>query len=671
MVCSEKELGISDSHEGVMILPPNAPLGVALADYIGDSILDLDITPNRPDLLSIIGIAHEVGALTNRKVSVPSISYTESRTDINKLVSVEIVDPDLCRRYCASLVEDVTIGESPFWMQERLLACGMRPINNVVDITNYVMLEYGQPLHAFDFKLLRGGKIIVRRAGEGETITTLDDVDRKLDSEMLVIADTEVPVAVAGIMGGAESEVTEGTTAILLESANFNPATIRRGASILRLGSEASSRFEKMLSPDLTLPALERATQLLVELGGGKAAKGIVDVYPGKSEKMPIPISVAQASRLMGVEWSLDWIEQVLTSLEFECRRTGESQLEAVPPYWRTDIEQTADLVEEVARITGYDHVPIATLASLLPEQRRNAHLSMREQVRDIMVGCGFQEVINYSLTNRDCTDGMQYVRLANPMSAEYEYLRTTLRPSLMVTLAHNQKYDEGGIRIFEIGKVYEPRENDLPLERETLVAVLSGSRLQHSWVGEKGLVDFFDIKGVTETLLCTLGLEAEFGAATDGSLHPGRTADICVDGSKVGVVGELHPKLVKDFDLLDQPVGLFEIDLDKLLDCMATMRRFETLPRYPGSVRDLALIVDSSVAARSIQDIIVGFPLVRQVSIFDLYMGKQVPEGKKSIAFRILYQAIDRTLTDSDVNKVEQDILARLSRELGASVRG
>jgi len=398
MICSEKELGISDSHEGIMVLSAEAPVGKPLADCLGDTMLDLDITPNRPDCLSVVGIAREAAALSGQSLHIPEISYEEAAAPIDGQISIEIADPDLCPRYCASLITGVKIAESPAWMQERLIACGQRPINNIVDITNYVMLEYGQPLHAFDYDRIRGRKIIVRRAVEAENFFTLDDIERKLSHDMLVIADGEGTVAIAGVMGGLNSEVTESTGAILLEAASFNPASIHYTSHHLSLPSEASMRFERGISAGMTIPALKHATQLIAQLGGGKIARGIVDVYPGKQEPEPIGLTTDEVKRILGVEFSLDQIAGTLTSLGFDCKIEG-AQVRATAPYWRSDVKQPVDLIEEVARIIGYDRIPMTMLSDPLPRQNPEPALSLNARIRQSLVGYGFQEVITYSLT--------------------------------------------------------------------------------------------------------------------------------------------------------------------------------------------------------------------------------------------------------------------------------
>ena len=671
MICSEKELGISEEHQGIMVLPGDAPVGMPLFDYIGDAVLELSVTPNRPDCLSIIGVAREIAALTDQNIMLPQITYKESRSDIRKAASVEILDPDLCHRYCASLIEGITIAPSPIWMQERLMSCGMRPINNIVDITNFVMLEYGQPLHAFDFSTLRDGKINVRRAANGETMFTLDGVERKLIPDMLVIADAEVPVAIAGIMGGGETEVVESTKVVLLESANFNAINIKHTTNSLRLSSEASLRFEKGLSPELAEHALRRATRLMCELAGGKPAKGILDEYPVKTEPRKIELSMAGTKRVLGMEYEIDEVERVLISLGFECERTEGSVLLVTAPYWRTDIGQPVDLMEEIARVTGYDKIPTTPLSCPLPELQRQSFLPFREKARDIMTTCGFQEVITYSLVSKKHTNNLPSVRLANPMNVEQEYLRTTLRPSLLALLAWNQRHQQDAIKISEVGKIYIPRGSDLPQEKEMLVAVMSGVRAERSWLSGKECLGFYDAKGVVERLLESLGVRGQFESYSDDEyLHPGKTARIVAGREEVGIVGELHPNVANRFELQPQPVSFIEIDLDKLSKYAKDRKQYKRLPRFPGSARDIAVIVDSDVPAIKIQDTIYTFQLVTSVSLFDVYQGKQVPEGKKSLAFAVLYQASDRTLTDAETNKVEQEILKKLSEDFGALLR-
>jgi phenylalanyl-tRNA synthetase beta chain len=678
MACSEKELGISDSHQGIMILPSDAPVGVPLSQYLGDTIYDIKVTPNRADCLSVIGIAREVAALTSQPTHIPDPSYAEEGEPIHNFISVEIADPHLCSRYCASLVTGVKIGPSPQWMQQRLIAGGMRPISNVVDITNYVMLEYGQPLHSFDYSQIRGKKIIVRRAQNDEILYTLDNMERNLNPDMLVIADQKEPVALAGVMGGANTEVIDPTTSILLESANFNNISIRRTSIKLNLRSEASSRFERGVSPELAPIALRRATQLLLELAGGKAAKGIADVYPGKREPKPVLLPKERVSRVLGLELSTERIQKVLESLGFGCKAAGTSgDLMVTIPYWRTDVRMADDLVEEIARIIGYDEIPTTLLSSQIPQQVPAPMLSLKEQVRDLLVGCGMQEVITYSLVSQATLDKVDprhklgpALRVANPMSLEQEYLRTSLRPGLLAAFASNEKHEKDGIKLFEVSRVYLHRANDLPEEREMLVGILGGPRLERSWLAGEDTLDFFDAKGILETVLNRLKVKVSFQPAEDQILLAGKTAEVIVGGERIGVVGEVHPKTAALFDISTQPIILFEIDLVKLLSSTSAVYRYRPIPRFPGNTRDIALIVDNSLAASRVQEVIESFPLVDQVTLFDVYSGEQVPPGKKSLAFSIRYQSRERTLTDEEVNKAHQQIIDRLQRDFGAILR-
>ena len=625
---------------------------------------------------------------------------------------MDIAAPDLCPRYCASLVRGVTIAPSPQWMQERLKSYGMRPINNVVDITNYVMLEYGQPLHAFDYDKLKGQRIIVRCAVEGERMTSLDEVERELNEGILVIADEKEPVAIAGIMGGLDTEVTGKTTTILLEAANFDRATIRRGARHFQLPSEASIRFEKGLSRELPPVALKRATRLFQELAGGRAVKGVIDVYPGRGEAQGVLISTAEVKRLAGMEVEVDEIRRVLASLGFECSQnviTSEAngspknsqnflgkkqspQISVTAPYWRSDITGDADLVEEVVRLIGYDRVPVTRLSAALPPQEPSPRLRLREKIREIMVGLGFQEVLTYSLVSlekieRACGEReTEPLKVANPMSREQEYLRPDLRPGLLTALAQNQKSEPGGIRLFEMGKAFLPRHpsviatlnevkgkqspehgTELPQEKEMLCAVLSGPRASLSWRGEKGELDFYDAKGVVEALLGGLSITAEFKPASDRSLSP--CAEVVVGGDRLGVLGVLHPGVAEGFEL-SGTVCLVELDAEKLLSRPVEEKRYAPVYRFPAVSRDIALVVDEEVGYQTVESIIKSFPLVTAVTLFDLYRGEQIARGKKSFAIRIVYQSPEHTLTDEEVNEIQQKMVDRLSRELGGKLR-
>ena len=659
-------------------------IGRPLADYLGDVIFNMDVTPNRPDCLSIIGLAREVAALTGQTVHLPDASYEETGPPIEEQVSVEIDAPDLCPRYCASLIKGISIGESPRWMQERLISYGMRPINNIVDITNFVMLEYGQPLHAFDYEKLSGRKIIVRRAVEGEEIVSLDGIERALTGNMMVIADVERAVAVAGVMGGANSEVTEETTMILLESASFNPRSIHYTGRMLDMPSEACMRFERGISPELTMPAIKRATQLMVEFGGGQVARGIIDVYPGRVEPQPVAVTVEEVKRMLGVEFSREQIETTLSLLGFECQAgSSVSEVIATAPYWRSDISIPVDLVEEVARVISYDEIPTTMLNTPIPRQNPDSLINLKRRLGENLTGYGFHEIISNPLVNLETLNRLYPeshlpspfpLKLANPMTVIHEYLRPNLRTSVLAALSTN-KHAEGPIRLYELGKVYIPRTGELPDEMEMLCGALIGPRDELSWKGESVgsgealSFDFFDAKGIVEGLLSRLGATASYETSSDETLHPVKQAAILVDGGQTGVVGEVHPAVTESFDI-PGPVYLFEISLPVLLPFVQRHRMFQPIPRFPAMLRDIALVVDAGTAYQKVIDVIRGFPLVEQVSLFDVYSGNQVPSGRKSLACRITYQSLEHTLTDEEVNKVQQKILDKLSRELGATLR-
>ncbi|MBN1693407.1 MAG: phenylalanine--tRNA ligase subunit beta [Dehalococcoidales bacterium] len=679
MICSERELGISDSHEGIMVLAGEAEVGTALADFMGDTVLDIDVTANRPDCLSVVGIAREAAAICGEKVNIPEIIYEEVGEPIEKQASVEIIDSELCPRYCASLITNVKIKESPAWLQERLIACGQRPISNIVDITNYIMLEYGQPLHSFDYEKLKGGKIVVQRAKDGEKFYTLDGEERKLTGDMLTIRDGERAVAIAGVMGGLNSDVTESTTSILLEAASFKATSLHHTSRYLGLTSEASMRFERDIGAGLTIPALKHATQLIAELGGGKVAKGIIDVYPGKKDPEPITITTEKTERLIGVAYNSEQIVKALTALGIECKAEG-AKVRATAPYWRSDIKIEEDLIEEVARFYGYDKIPLTLLGQEIPRQDPSPEINLKKAITTSLAGMGFQEIMNYSLTSLDMInkvasdpDTVKPLRLTNPMTADQEYLRPSLRGNLLSTLAANRRHEEGGVALFEVGKVYIPRKNDLPDEPEMLCGVMNGDRAERSWLGSESACDFYDVKGVMEGLFRQLGIDISFENSQDEGLHPARQAAITATNNgrkvKLGVIGEVHPKTADAFEI-EGTVCLFEISIGAMLPLASQVKMYKPVPRFPSTVRDMALVVDTSVTNQQILDIVKGFKLISEVELFDVYAGKQVAEGKKSLAYRLIYQAPDHTLTDEEVNKVQEQVTARLAKELGVTLR-
>ncbi|MFA7217120.1 MAG: phenylalanine--tRNA ligase subunit beta [Dehalococcoidales bacterium] len=677
MVCSEMELGMSKDHEGILVLASDAPLGKPLAEFLSDIILDIDVTPNRPDLLSVIGVAWEVAAITGKKVKVPDLSYEEAGDAIDKQVSIAIEDEDLCPRYSASLISGVKIGESPDWLKQRLIACGVRPISNIVDITNYVMFEYGQPLHSFDYDKIKTNKIVVRRAENGEVMQTLDDVERKLSDNMLMITDGEKSVAIAGVMGGANSDITENTTTILLESANFNAASIHYTSHNLKLVSEASMRFERGIRPDLTIHALKRATQLILQLAGGCAAKGIVDVYPQKQERKSLNLRSSEIKRILGVEFSGEQVVDTLTLLGFEVDIFSNNEYMVRAPYWRSDINIEVDLIEELARIIGYENIPTTLLSGSITHQEPNYLMDLKSRVRQALVGFGFDEIITYSLTNREMlakayasnTLQKEPVKLDNAMSAEQEYLRTNLRSGLLSVLESNLRHEEGPIRIFELNRIYIKRENDLPEEPEIVCGLMYNPEQEKVWPVHTPPFDFFTVKGVVESLLSSLSIKADFCETNDDSLRSGYRAEVILNGSIIGVIGEVHPRVRAAFDISEK-VYMFELNVSTLMPYALQSSEYNAIARFPSVIRDIALVLDSGVTHKQVVDIIGRFSLVNEITLFDVYSGKQVEAGKKSLAYRLIFQSAKHTLTDVEVDKVLQQILKKLEGALGATLR-
>jgi phenylalanyl-tRNA synthetase beta chain len=712
MVCSEKELGLSDDHEEIIYLPDDAPVGMPLVEYLGDVVLEFDIKGPFAHLQSVFGIAREVAALLGvplrRDVLEVLGQHPAELIPAPDFILLEIADSDLCPRYSAAFIQGVNVGPSPFWMQMRLRRAGMRPINNIVDITNYVMLELGQPLHAFDYHLLRPRPalslalsvvegdaegpgddrpaIIVRRARPGEQMATLDGELRTFDGEMLLITDGGGPVAVAGVMGGLESEVTEETTDVLLEAANFHFLNVRRTSRLLGLTSDASQRFGRQVDPELTVKVAARAAHLMAELGGGTVVPAIGDLYPGRQPQRVIEFDIAYATRALGVEIPTDDIVRILTSLEFQVTRSSSTRLLVTIPFHRLDVTRPVDLVEEVGRIWGYDRFPTTLLRDELPPQRANPRLEGAERVRDLLVGCGLDEVITYSLVNIEDGGKLQPfpplqaggarggLHVLNPLSAERAHLRQTLLPSLLHTTRENLRFLDR-VAIFEIGAVYLPVEGQtLPDEPLRLGMVMTGPREARSWLGgqDSAPMSFYDLKGVVETLLARLGLKGTFEQSDHPAFHPGRCAQLRLGGGVVGMMGELHPGVREAFDLPAQPVCALEFDLEALLTRLGVARTMQPISRFPAVVQDVALIVDEDLPAQKVQEAIVeaGGSLLRRVELFDLYRGEQIPSGKKSLAYSLTYQADDRTLTDAEVAQVQERIVRRLAEELGAELR-
>jgi len=694
MVCSEFELGLSDDHTGIMILPEDAPTGAPLADYLGDHVLEFDIKGGFAHLQSVFGIARETAVITGntlkREVVTVGRGGEPRGTATPDYLALEIADPDLCARYVAILIEGIKVGPSPFRMQQRLLRAGIRPINAVVDATNYVMTEMGQPLHAFDYGRLRpeakGGKplIRVRRAKPGERMKTLDAVERRFDDQMQLITDGSGPIGIAGVMGGAESEITEATSTVLLESANFEFLNVRRTAQLLKLRTEASDRFGKRMDPELCLPAALRCAFLIAEMCGGRVRPEYGDLYPRPRKPEPIALEPDFLARLLGMEMPGGEVARILEALEF--RVTGKGPWQVTPPSHRLDITMPADLVEEVGRIYGYDRMEPTLVRDELPPQHRNRLLEGTERVRDLLTGCGLDEIITYSIISLEeearlspdgaAPDPADYLALRNPLSADRGHLRRGLLTGGLNTLRTNLRF-QSRVAVFEVGAVFHPAPgNVLPDEPRRLCALLTGPRREESWQEsqEAALFDFFDIKGVAETLLHGLEIEQpKWERGGGGAYHPGRSARMTMAGKTIGHLGELHPKVVAAFGLPPRPVCALECDLDALLESWRENRQMEAISPQPPVYEDLAFIVEESLPGEQVEAIITqtGRPLLKSVRLFDLYRGESVGQGKKSLAYALTYQAEDRTLTDAEVAKVRSKIVKRVEKELGAELRG
>jgi phenylalanyl-tRNA synthetase beta chain len=695
MVMSEFELGISEEHEGVIVLADDeAPApGTPASDFMGDYVIEIDVLPNMARCLSMIGVAREVAALFGRELRLPPQGMQTSDEPAEKYVRVEIENPKLSARYAAAVLKNVTVKPAPFWMRQRLTYAGMRPISNVVDVTNYVMLEWGQPLHAFDFRklfehsgVIKGAPTItVRPARTGEVMTTLDNVRRELTPDNLVIADNAGPVAIAGVMGGADTEVSAATKDILLESANFDFVSVRRTMKALNLPSEASVRFSKAIHPETVRPAAERAAELMRQTGGATVGKGLVDCYPAPLPPQTITLTTAEVRRQLGMDFPIAEATRILRALQFTVEPAGADALRVTTPPHRRDIQAgSADLIEELVRVYGYDRLPATLLADQLPEQHTNRPLEFEERVRDILVNCGLQEVITYALTEpeRDAPVGGlgegKYVELLNPISSERRVMRHSVLGGVVeVALANLRHTDD--LRLFEIGSVYLGREGQkLPDEPRRLALLLTGRRQPEFWGEGAGTpahpLDLFDIKGVVEALAGDLHLATvSYRPASVQYLHPGRSAELLVGGQALGAFGQLHPRYADKLGLGARLVLAGEFDLDALLAALPPRYAYTPVPRFPAALRDVAVIVDEDVTAERVAAEIRagGGDLLRDVRLFDLYRGESIPAGKKSLAYALTYQAEDRTLTDKEVDRAHQKIEGRLKQVLKALIRG
>jgi phenylalanyl-tRNA synthetase beta chain len=685
MLCSETELGLGQDASGIMILPPKVPLGGELNEALGvkDIVLDISITPNRPDCLCVIGIAREIAALTHRKMRYPSSSLTNQGKEIHQKTSVKISDPDLCPRYVARMVEDVKIGPSPHWMRTRLEKVGIRSISNVVDVTNYIMMEYGQPLHAFDFDFLEEGRIVVRRAKAGDEFVTLDGVKRTLDGEMLMICDGVKPVAIAGVMGGLNSEIKENTKRVLLESAYFEPVRNRRTSKKLGLETEAAYRFGRRIDYEGCLPAANRAAQLIQELAGGRIVEGVVDAYPIPIKPSPIRLRIKKIHQVLGIEVPSEQVRNYLEDLELEVQRENQDIFIVTPPSFRGDLEREIDLVEEIARLNGYDRIPITLPKSPPSAERTDREFLLEKRTMEGMTHHGYHEVITYSFASPDSSDLInlspndprrQHLRILNPLTEDFSVMRTTLIPGLMETARYNVSRKNSNLKLFELKKVFLPKERErLPEEVKFLAGLAMGFDRDPHWSFSLRAVDFYDIKGCVEDLLDALQIkEAKFIRVDDiPYLHPGKASKVVLGDEVLGVLGEVHPLVASHYELHGK-VYLFEMDFSKMVKWAGGEKRFQLLPKFPAVYRDLSIIVDQTLEAKRVMEKIQTFhqPFVEEVTLFDIYQGSPIPEGKKGISYRIRYQANDRTLTDEEVNQYHEKVLSRLKEVFQLELR-
>ncbi len=685
MLCSGQELGLDsktmpeEQAHGIMILKDDLALGQDIRPLVGldDTILELELTPNRGDAMSMVGVAREVAALLGLPLHIPDTDPVESGTDLGEKVKIEILDSTLCRRYVAKLFTNVRIGPSPAWMQERLQAAGVRPINNVVDITNYVMLEMGQPLHAFDYDGIQGGHIIVKRAEEGSGFVSLDGVERHLRNDMLVIADARGPLALAGVMGGLDSEVTEKTVNVLLESAWFDPVCVRRTSKTLGLRSESSSRFEKGIDLTGCLRAANRAARLLLDMQGGEVVPGEVDCYPSPYIPKTILARPERVAQALGVTLERELCKKILLDLDFAVQdglgEEAKHHLLVTVPGHRPDVSLEADIIEEVARLYGYDKIPATLPYGSTTQGKRSQEQKLQIMAKDKMAALGFQEVVNYSFVSEEIFDKIQLpaesvlrktLPLQNPLSEEQAVMRTVMLPGLLQVLQRNASRKVEHLSIFELGKVYWPQEGQaLPEERLMLAAAAMGQTTK-GWNKQPLQRDFYYLKGALESLFAQLRIKGwRVQPCQDNpSYHPGRAARILVAKEEIGVLGEIHPDVGENYELPYRAVAM-ELDFSRVLQLADETISYQKIPRFPGVERDLAVVVDQHIPVQEIMELVkkTGGQLLREVVLFDVYQGEQVEKGCQSLAFSLHFIADDRTLTDGEVS----DILGRIQNKL------
>lgn len=681
MLCSSTELGLSEDSGGLLILDPSLKPGTPIADALGldDVIFEVNVTPNRSDALSHLGIAREVSALLATPLKKPAAKLNESSTAASSQIQIRIEDPERCWRYAARVIEGVTVKPSPAWMQQRLASCGVRAINNLVDVGNYVMLEYGQPVHVFDLDRVGGGQIVVRTAKAGEKLKTLDEKDRVLDAQDLLICDAKVPMVLAGVMGGVDSGVTEKTTRILLEAATFQPSTIRRSSKRHALHSESSHRFERGTDVSVIPEAIDRLAGLIVEIAGGTVLSGIVDAYPTKKEARRVTLRPSKVADVLGVAVPADECAKILTGLGF--KKLGETEWEV--PLVRVDVSIEEDLVEEIARVRGFEAIPAALPRGLSALEPERANIAVERRLRSALAGLGFDEVVNYSFVAPAELAAFQAeqgaIAVANPLSVEQSVMRTTLFASLVPNVIRSSRHQATGVKFYELARTYRPHAgggtDGKPVAQEVLelggalFGVRDGTR---SWTGKDVAVDFYDARAAVDSVLAALHIEGARWEPLDSPWYHPRASAVVKQGDRViGTVGELHPRAMKR---LDAPAGifLFQLDATALLELAQLVPQASALSRFPSVNRDLAVVVPTELSAEKVRAVIleVGQPLVDEARVFDVYEGKQVGEGKKNLAFALRYRSPERTLTDTEVTEAHQKIVAEVSKRLGGALR-
>jgi phenylalanyl-tRNA synthetase beta chain len=686
MICSLQELGIEgklapkEYAEGIFVFPADTEVGSDAMTQLNrdDQVLELSLTPNRSDALSMLGVAYEVAAILGREVKLPEANVTEATEKASDYISISVDAKEENPLYVGKVIKNVKIGPAPLWMQTRLMAAGIRPHNNVVDITNYILLEYGQPLHAFDYDRLGSKEILVRLAHEGEVVETLDDVKRTLSSDELVITNGQIPVALAGVMGGANSEVSSDTTTVLLESAYFKGGSIRKTSKTHGLRSEASARFEKGVDPNRVRAAAERAAYLMELYAGGEVLEGSVVADSLEIQPAVVSTTLEKINNVIGMKLDIKTVEAIFARLKFDVE-TDNEVFKVTVPTRRGDITIEEDLIEEVARLYGYDNIPSTLPIGEATPGRLSDYQLKRRIARNYLESTGLYQAVTYSLTSEDkvsqyALDKREPIRLAMPMSEERSLLRLSIVPQLLEVLKYNAARQHDSTGVYETGAVFLAESGqELPQEQEHLAVALTGLWHSHLWQGEKKPVDFYVLKGILEGLFAKLGLQekVEYRKASIEGMHPGRTAEVLLEGRSIGFVGQIHPQVQKEKDLKDTYVS--EINLREALQASTEPLKYQSIPRYPSITRDIALVVDKAVSSFELKSVIqiAGGALLKEVQVFDLYEGDRLEAGTKSIAFSLKYFDPERTLTDEDVTKTHQQVLNALEQKTGAVLRG